>query len=187
MTPALVRQRIAGRAPGDDSWPPGLTRAAVLALLVTHASGMTVIFTRRTAHLADHAGQISFPGGRIEAGDRDAVAAALRETEEEIGLAAERVEVVGCLDVHDISTGFAVAPVVGLVAPPVALTLDSFEVAEAFEVPLDFLREPANRRRETIERRGRRHEVFVYDYQGRSIWGATARMVMNLCEVLDSR
>ncbi len=187
LTPAFVRRRLAGRG-GDGGSPaakrPGLTLAAVLVPLVTHADGLAALFTRRTDHLADHAGQISFPGGRVESGDRDPVATALREAEEEIGLAAGRVEVVGCLDVLDTSTGFLVTPVVGLVAPPVALSLDAFEVAEAFEVPLAFLLDPANRRREVIRRGARTREVDAFDYQGRTIWGATARMVINLHEIL---
>ena len=113
------------------------------------------------------------------------MATALREAAEEVGLSDDRIEVVGCLDVIDTSTGFLVAPVVGLIAPPIALTLDPFEVAEAFEVPLGFLLNPANRRREVRWRGGRSREVDAFDYQGRTIWGATARMVVNLHEILD--
>ena len=187
LTPAFVRRRLAGRGVGDlaGAARPGLTLAAVLVPLVTHADGLTALFTRRTDHLADHAGQISFPGGRVEPGDRDPVATALREAAEEVGLGDDRIEVVGCLDVLDTSTGFLVTPVVGLIAPPVALTLDTFEVAEAFEVPLAFLLDPANRRREVRRRGGRPREVDAFDYQGRTIWGATARMVINLHEILD--
>ncbi len=188
VTPAHARSRLAAHTPaGGGAWPSGLTRAAVLISLVTHAEEMTVIFTRRTAHLADHAGQISFPGGRIERADRDPVMTALREAEDEIGLAGDRVEVLGCLDVCDTSTGFAVAPVVGLVEPPLALALDANEVAEAFEVPVSFLMEPANRRRELRRRGGRVREVTVIDYRGRAIWGATARMAVDLCEVLSGK
>ena len=186
LTPAHVRDRLAGRAARDGAHAAALTPAAVLLPLVTHRAGMTVLFTERTAHLADHAGQVSFPGGRVEPGDRDAVAAALRETEEEIGLAAKSVEVVGSLDVFATSTGFAVTPVVGLVAPPLALTLDAFEVAEAFEAPLGFLFDPANRRRESRMHRGRRREYWVIDYQGHTIWGVTARIVVDLCAALDA-
>ena len=192
LTPAFVRRRLAARPPGGDgglaaAGPQGLTLAAVLVPLVTHERGMTALFTRRTAHLAVHPGQISFPGGRATPGDRDPVATALRETEEEIGMTADRVEVVGCLDPCDTSTGFLVTPVVGLVAPPVALKLDDFEVAEAFEVPLSFLLDPANRRGEKRRRDGRTREVDAFDYQDRTIWGATARMVINLYEVLYPR
>ena len=196
MTPAFVRRRFADLAAnaGDDrtasAWPPppgpelGLTPAAVLVPLVTHEQGMTAIFTQRTEHLADHAGQISFPGGRVERGDSDAVGTALREAREEIGLVPDRVDVVGRLGTFDTSTGFSVTPVVGLVAPPLALTLDAFEVAEAFEVPLGFLLDRANHRRERRMHEGRRREYHVLDYQGRVIWGATARMIVDLSAVL---
>lgn len=186
MTPAFVRHRLRDRGrggtPGDC--PDGLTAAAVLVPLVTHAGGMTAVFTRRTDHLSDHAGQVSFPGGRREPGDRDAVATALREAEEEIGLDAARVEVVGRLGLCDTSTGFGVVPVVGLVAPPLDFALDDFEVAEVFEVPLDFLLDPANRRRERRRHGGRLREYYAMDYDGRTIWGATARIVIALDEAL---
>ena len=191
MTPDQLRARLAARGNAGDgagAWPApveGATLAAVLMPLVTHPHGLTVILTQRTEHLDDHAGQISFPGGRIEPGDDHPAATALRETEEEIGLAANRVEVIGSLGLHDTSTGFAVVPVIGLVAPPVEFTLDAFEVAEAFEVPLDFLLDPANRQLGQIEHRGRLREYFFFDYDGRMIWGATARMIVELAETLS--
>ncbi|MFQ5785767.1 MAG: CoA pyrophosphatase [Alphaproteobacteria bacterium] len=186
MTPALVRRRLAARDTGRvaQAMPAGRIAAAVLIALVARERAMTAVFTRRTDHLADHPGQVSFPGGRVEPGDANPVATALREAGEEIGLAAARVEVVGCLDLCDTSTGFAVTPVVGLVAPPLDLTLDTFEVAEVFEVPLDFLLDPANRRREQRRYRGRLRDYYVLDYDGRTIWGATARMVVDLSAAL---
>ncbi len=192
MTPAFVRRRFADLAADaeDDRTasacepPPGLTTAAVLVPLVTHKQEMTVIFTQRTEHLADHAGQISFPGGRVERGDSGAVGTALREAREEIGLDPDRVDVVGRLGTFDTSTGFSVTPVVGLVVPPIALTLDAFEVAEAFEVPLGFLLDRANHRLESRIHKGRLREYHAIDYQGRVIWGATARMVVDLSTVL---
>ena len=192
MTPAAVRERLAALDPGGwDSVPEPaggaapLTPAAVLIPLVTHDAGLTAIFTERTAHLNDHAGQVSFPGGRFEPADGSAVTTALREAEEEIGLAREAVEVVGCLDAHDTSSGFSVVPVIGLVAPSYSLTLDAFEVAEAFEVPLSFLFDPANRRREEAFWRGRMHCYDVYDdFEGHMVWGVTARIVASLQEVL---
>lgn len=193
MTPDQLRARLAARGSAGDgtgAWPApvgGATLAAVLVPLVTHASGLTVILTRRTEHLDDHAGQISFPGGRIEPGDDHPAATALRETEEEIGLAANRIEVIGSLGLHDTSTGFAVVPVIGFVAPPIAYTLDAFEVAEAFEVPLDFLLDPANRQIGQIEYSGRMRDYFYFDYDGRMIWGATARMIVDLAETLMPR
>ncbi len=191
MTPDQLRARLAARGIADDgtgAWPApvgGATLAAVLVPLVTHSHGLTVILTQRTEHLDDHAGQISFPGGRIEPGDDHPAATALRETEEEIGLAANRIEVIGSLGLHDTSTGFAVVPVIGFVAPPVEFTLDAFEVAEAFEVPLDFLLDPANRQIGQIEHSGRLRDYFFFDYNGRMIWGATARMIVDLAETLN--
>ncbi len=169
-----------------DFYEPGraLTEAAVLVPIVTHGAGSTVLLTRRTDHLNDHAGQISFPGGRIDPGDADAWAAALRETEEEIGLEPTRIRLVGRLDTYVTRTGFEVTPLVGLVAPPLALTLDSFEVAEAFEVPLAFFLDPANRRTDSRLYQGKERHFFAYPYGDRYIWGATAGMLANLAEVL---
>ena len=120
-----------------------LTPAAVLFPIVLRDNGQTVLLTQRTAHLKDHAGQISFPGGRVEAEDESPIHTALRETEEEIGLARKHVEVLGFLPEYRTGTGFRVTPVVALVTPPFELALDPFEVAEAFEVPLAFLLDPA--------------------------------------------
>ena len=192
MTAECIRRRFADHAAGPEGASPhssreapdGLTPAAVLVPIVTHPQGMSAVFTRRTEHLADHPGQISFPGGRVERADADAVATALREAEEEIGLARERVDVIGRLDAFDTSTGFSVTPVVGFVAPPLALTLDTFEVAEAFEVPLEFLLDSGNHRRERRMHEGRLREYTALDYDGRVIWGATARMIVSLHEVL---
>src|SRR5271165_5248799 len=130
---------------GDHDLNPGMTPpstalrpAAVLVPLVDRAEGMTVLLTLRTAHLNAHAGQVAFPGGRIEPEDRDAVAAALRETEEEIGLPREHVSLIGRLDTYVTGTGFEITPIVGIVSTPFSLTVDPYEVAEVFEVPLPF-------------------------------------------------
>src|ERR1044071_6328395 len=137
--------------PGLISPPSTALRpAAVLVPLVDHSHGMTVLLTQRTAHLTAHAGQISFPGGRIEAQDPDPESAALRETEEEVGLPPDRVSVIGRLDTYVTGTGFEIAPIVGLVDPPVPISIDPFEVAEAFEVPLSFILDRRNHQR--IER-----------------------------------
>lgn len=162
-----------------------LTPAAVLVPLVDHQSGITVLLTQRTDHLNRHAGQIAFPGGRLEPEDPTAVAGALREAEEEIGLAEERVEVVGRLDDYVTGTGFVVAPVVGLITPPFAVRLDPMEVADVFEVPLDFFLDPANHRRETRMFKGVERRFWVMPYKHRYIWGATAAMLVNLYEVLS--
>jgi 8-oxo-dGTP pyrophosphatase MutT (NUDIX family) len=158
--------------------------AAVLVPLVPREQGLTVLLTQRTVHLAHHAGQISFPGGRVDAGDGSAEETALRETEEEIGLARERVRVLGRLPTYFIPSGFKVTPVVGWVEPPFDLRLDEFEVADAFEVPLAFFLDRSNHRLERGERNGRVREFFVMPYEGRNIWGATAGMLVTLSQVL---
>ncbi len=174
---------VSAAAPGDGP----LTPAAVLIPLVTHDHGLAAILTQRTEHLNDHAGQVSFPGGRHEPPDDGPVATALREAHEEIGLEPDTVEIIGSLDAQDTSTGFSVVPVVGLVAPVYSLTLDSFEVAEAFEVPLDFLFDGRNKRREEMFWRGRRRAYDVYDdYQGHKVWGVTARIIGSLQEAVNN-
>jgi 8-oxo-dGTP pyrophosphatase MutT (NUDIX family) len=172
--------------PGPGFTPPSaaLRPAAVLVPLIDHPHGMAVLLTQRTAHLSAHAGQIAFPGGSIEAGDADEIVAALRETEEEVGLARERVSVVGRLDTYVTGTGFEIAPIVGIIVPPVAISIDPSEVAEAFEVPLSFILDRRNHQRIERESAGRRRAFFVLPYQGRNIWGATAGILVNLAEVL---
>ncbi len=152
----------------------------MLVPLVERMDGMTVLFTRRTEHLDDHAGQISFPGGRVEDRDAGPEETALRETEEELGLPRIHVELAGRLDLYRTRTGFAVTPVVGFLRPPFPLAPDEFEVAEVFEVPLHFLLDPANYRR---HRRDDRH-FYAVPYGRHFIWGATAGMLINLRDVL---
>ncbi len=175
---------------GDHHLNPGmavgeaLTPAAVLVPIVTRPQGLTTLFTQRTGHLAHHAGQISFPGGHVAPEDETPEATALRETEEEIGLARDRVEIVGRLSRYVTRTGFAVTPVVGFVAPPFALDPDPHEVAEVFEVPLDFLLDPANHQRHSRMFQGTVRHFYAMPYQRHYIWGATAGMLMNLYQVL---
>jgi 8-oxo-dGTP pyrophosphatase MutT (NUDIX family) len=170
--------------PGETPPSAALRPAAVLVPLIDRADGMTVLLTQRTAHLSAHAGQISFPGGRIEEQDADAVAAALRETEEEVGLPRELVSVIGRLDTYITGTGFEITPIVGIVAPSYTLTIDPYEVAEAFEVPLAYILDKRNHNRQERESAGRTRVFFVLPYEGRNIWGATAGMLVNLAEVL---
>lgn len=182
------------RIRGDHDLNPGmmagagepLRPAAVLAGLVERPEGLTILFTQRTAHLAAHAGQISFPGGRLEPEDPGPQAAALRETAEEIGLPADRVEVAGRLDAYVTRTGFHITPVVGLIAPPFDLTLDPFEVAEAFEVPLDFFLQPHLPKTHDREVFGTVRRFYAFPWRDRYIWGATAGMLVNLRDVLLS-
>jgi 8-oxo-dGTP pyrophosphatase MutT (NUDIX family) len=139
-----------------------------------------VIFTQRTSHLKAHSGQVSFPGGRAEPEDPTPEFTALREAQEEIGLPMERVEVLARLPEYHTRTGFRVTPVVGLLEPPVELAPDPREVEEVFEVPLAFLLDPANHRRETRVLQGRSVAYYVMRYEKRTIWGATAGMLVNL-------
>lgn len=157
-----------------------LTAAAVLFPIVLRDSGNTVLLTQRTAHLRDHAGQISFPGGRVEDEDLSPTHTALRETEEEIGLSRDHVEVVGFLPEYRTGTGFRVTPVVALVRPPFDLQPDPFEVAEVFEVPLAFLLDPANHQQHSLHHRGALRQYFAMPYGDYFIWGATAGMIRSL-------
>ncbi|HEX3881487.1 MAG TPA: CoA pyrophosphatase [Stellaceae bacterium] len=184
---AEVRAAIRGdREVTPDMTQPSaaLRAAAVLVPLVDRPGGLTVLLTQRTAHLHAHAGQISFPGGRMEPDDADSIATALRETEEEVGLPREHVTVVGRLDNYVTGTGFEITPIVGIVTPPFAIVIDPFEVAEAFEVPLSYFLDRRNHQRVERESAGRRRVFYVLPFEGRNIWGATAGMLVNLAEVL---
>jgi 8-oxo-dGTP pyrophosphatase MutT (NUDIX family) len=186
-----LRQRLKRAPPanavyGDDGTEgreAASTPAAVLIPVIVHEQP-TVLFTQRTAHLKNHSGQVSFPGGRAEPGDASAEFTALRETEEEIGLAMQRVEVLARLPDYRTRTGFRVTPVIGLVAPPLVLVPDPREVAEVFEVPLAFLMDERNRQRRTREFQGQQVAYYVFEYGERIIWGATAGILVNLNRML---
>lgn len=168
-------------APGL-SQPAVLRPAAVLVGLVERHQGLSVLFTRRTAHLTAHAGQVSFPGGRCEDCDEDAVATALRESHEEVGLPPELVQVAGSLDEYHTGTGFSITPVVGFFAGDFKPKPDPFEVADIFEVPFDFLMDPRNHKRERIHWKGAMREYYAMPYNGHYIWGATAGIIRNFYE-----
>jgi 8-oxo-dGTP pyrophosphatase MutT (NUDIX family) len=178
---------------GDHALNPGmepvqpLKPAAVLVPLIDRPDELTVLFTHRTSHLAHHGGQVSFPGGHIEPQDGGPTETALRETEEEVGLDRRRVNVIGRLDTYITRTGFVVTPVVGVVNPPFALKPDPHEVAEIFEVPLSFLLNRENHRRCTAEFEGVTRYFWAVPYGRHFIWGATAGMLINLCDILDAR
>ena len=164
-----------------------LRPAAVLIALIQRPSGLQVLFTVRSSRLQDHAGQISFPGGRLESGDASAIDAALREAREEIELDRELVEVLGTMPPYSTISGFRVVPVVGLIAPGVQLRADPLEVEEFFEVPLSFLMNGANHQRRVVVQQSRRRFVYSMEYFGRRrylIWGATAAMLRNLYRFL---
>jgi 8-oxo-dGTP pyrophosphatase MutT (NUDIX family) len=169
---------------GVAARPAGRRPAAVLVPIVLRPEALTMLFTRRTAHLKDHSGQISFPGGRAEPDDAGPEGTALREAQEEIGLADGRVEVLGRLSEYHTRTDFRVTPVVALIATPFELQLDAHEVAEVFEVPLSFLLDPANHQRHTREFQGRMVPYYAIPYREHYIWGATAGMLVNLYRYL---
>ena len=201
IAPAAMRQRF-GSPP---LWEPEIkverarvdrqpTAASVLVPLILRDE-LTVLLTQRTDHLTDHPSQISFPGGRAEPEDADAVATALREAREEIGLDAAEVEVLGSLPTYTTGTGFIVTPVVALVKPGFTLELDPFEVADAFEVPLAWLMDPAHHQRHAVDIGGHHREFLSIPWTGIDaagqprryfIWGATAAMLRNLYRFLSA-
>lgn len=198
MQPDFIRHRLLA----PPAWEPeltdesriydqtrGLRQAAVLVPLVERGDGLTVLLTQRNANLSAHAGQISFPGGSQETYDADRIATALRETEEEIGLRRDFIEVLGSLPDYITGTGFHVSPVVGLVRGGFTLQPDASEVAEIFEVPLAFLMDPARHERRLLRWEGGERQFYAMPYprEGggqRFIWGATAGMLRNLYHLL---
>jgi len=162
----------------------GTCPAAVLVPVVVRPEGLTLLLTRRAEHLHHHPGQISFPGGRVEAADGSPVETALRETREEIGLQQRHIELLGELPQYITSTGFSIRPVIGLVHPPFTLELDAFEVAEVFEAPLAFVLDPANRQRYSMVYEGRTRHFHAMPWRGHFIWGATAGMLVTLSSAL---
>jgi 8-oxo-dGTP pyrophosphatase MutT (NUDIX family) len=178
---------------GDYDLNPGtrpetgreLAPAAVLLPIVLR-SEPTILFTERTAHLSRHAGQVSFPGGRANSDDLSLVETALRETKEETGIAASYVTIAGFLDPYETGTGYAILPVVGLLAEGFVLMPDPNEVAEVFEVPLAFLLDSKNRERHTREWQGRQRSYYAYTYDGHYIWGATAAILSGFAERLGT-
>jgi 8-oxo-dGTP pyrophosphatase MutT (NUDIX family) len=161
-----------------------LRPAAVLVPIIERRGGATILFTRRADTLQAHAGQVSFPGGRIDEIDGGAVDAALRETQEEISLSRDFIDVVGFLDHYETGTGFAITPVVSVVREGFALKANSREVAEIFETPFEFLMNPANHQRHSREWQGKMRHFYAMPHNGQYIWGATAGMLVNLYERL---
>jgi 8-oxo-dGTP pyrophosphatase MutT (NUDIX family) len=170
--------------PGTYPENPKLRHAAVLVPVVNRPEGLSILLTQRTDHLANHAGQISFPGGHIEDDDSTPEEAALRETEEEVGLHRRHISIIGRLSNYVTRTGFLITPIVGVVEPPFDTTPDPHEVAEVFEVPLDFLLDKKNHERHTLFYAGKDRYFWAMPYGDYYIWGATAGMLVNLHDFL---
>jgi 8-oxo-dGTP pyrophosphatase MutT (NUDIX family) len=190
VPPGLTDPSAPGIRRGDLDLDPTLweragvraTRPAAVLVPIVDRAEPTVLLTQRTAELASHAGQVAFPGGKIEPNDESPVAAALREAKEEVGLAPMLVEPIGYLDLHLTFSGFRILPTVARVKPDFTLTLNPREVTEAFEVPLDFLMEPANHQRKTRDWKGITREYYAMPFGERYIWGITAGILRNLYE-----
>lgn len=165
----------------------GDTRRRAAAVLIGLREGVQprIVFTVRTAHLQSHAGQVAFPGGRRDPGDIDAVATALRESEEEIGLARDEVVPLGFLDCFETISGYCITPVVARIAEAAVLYPTPDEVAEVFEVPFAFFLEPSNLKRYVMDYRGHRRAMVEFVHGGHRIWGATAAMLLNLLERME--
>lgn len=181
--------------PGSESWPPGMREqlasslkpAAVLIPVIEHDDAdLSLLLTQRAAELKHHAGQVSFPGGRMELHDADIEVTALRETYEEIGIAQQDVTVIGYLSPMPTITGYAVTPVIGLVADGVELIVDQTEVEYAFEVPLPFLLDPCNKKMVERDVDGRLATMAEFHYEGRRIWGATAFIILQLIKEIKN-
>jgi len=205
ITAATLRERLAGTRmpqdptevvmpPGSERWPTGMRElllqslkpAGVLIPVIERAASLSVLLTQRSAELKHHAGQISFPGGRMEEADADILATALRETHEEVGIAPRQVSVIGYLPPMPTVTGYAVTAVVGLVSVAEELVIDTSEVEYAFEVPLSFLLDRRNQQPVEHEFHGRRISMIEFVYDDQHIWGATAHMLMQLGKYLKT-
>jgi 8-oxo-dGTP pyrophosphatase MutT (NUDIX family) len=196
MTRSLTREEIAHRLQGPLRIPTRrlerparpeheLRQAAVLIPLIERPAGMTVLLTLRTAHLSNHAGQVSFPGGRSEPADKDAVETALRETEEEIGLPRNHVEILGRMTDYITGSRFRVTPVIGVIRPPFPLETDPTEVESVFEAPLGLLMDPANQLTKTrLQDDGTMRHYYEMNWPDRRIWGITAGILVELSDIL---
>jgi 8-oxo-dGTP pyrophosphatase MutT (NUDIX family) len=173
---------LSGVVPLPEVWRP----AAVLVPLVRRDAGLTVLLTQRTEDMPSHAGQIAFPGGRRQAEDPDEIATALRETEEEVGLTRDFIEVIGPMDHYRTGTGYEITPIVGIVTPGFTARADPREVADVFEVPLDHFLDERNHRIDSRVWQGRERRYYAMPYGERYIWGATAGMLKNLQFVLTA-
>ena len=183
---ALDQRPLEPLLAGDDAVAPGNLAPAAVLVAITDRPQPGVILTVRHADMRTHAGQVAFPGGRIDKGE-DARAAALREAWEELGLEPAAVEIIGPLDPYRTVTGFAVTPILAVIPPDLPLAPHEAEVADWFEAPLDFVLDPANQRRDSVLFEGRLRHYYRIDWNGRNIWGATAAMLVNLSRRLQWR
>jgi 8-oxo-dGTP pyrophosphatase MutT (NUDIX family) len=161
-----------------------LRHAAVLMPLVSRPAGVHLLLTQRTSHLKGHAGQISFPGGGVEPADRDRADTALRETEEEIGLSRDRIEILGAMPDYELNSGYLVTPVVGWIEPPYQVNPDPYEVQDVFEIPLRHFLDHRSFQRRRYEYDGMVRRYLAAPYEGRYVWGATAGMLYFLFQLL---
>ncbi len=203
VTAGHIRERMAGTSmpadplavvmpPGSRAWPEDLRRkmcenlkpAGVLIPILEYRDSLSVLLTQRSADLKNHAGQVSFPGGRMESADADITVTALRETHEEVGIRPEQVDIAGYLQPMLTVTGYAVTPIVGLIQPSISLTLDHSEVEHAFEVPLSFLLDEGNQQLSEREIHGVAVPIVEFNYASMRIWGATANMLVALRHTL---
>jgi 8-oxo-dGTP pyrophosphatase MutT (NUDIX family) len=190
VTPALTDPAARGVRRGDLDLDPTMweragvvaTRPASVLVPIIDRGESTVLLTQRTAELPSHAGQVAFPGGKIDPGDESPVAAALREAREEVGLASTLVEPIGYLDLYLTFSGFRILPTVARVKPDFTLTLNPREVTETFEVPLSFLMNPKNHQRKTRDWKGIARDYYAIAFGDRYIWGITAGILRNLYE-----
>ncbi|MCK5041327.1 MAG: CoA pyrophosphatase [Sphingomonadales bacterium] len=159
-------------------------KAAVLIPLISRKNGITVLLTKRAAHLPSHAGQVAFPGGKVEAQDKDIIHTALREAEEEVGLHKTFVNILGILDNYQTGTGFDIAPVVGVVEEGFEIVADRQEVEDVFEVPLSFILNKQNHILKSMFYKGADRQFYAMEFEGHTIWGATAAILVNFCYVL---
>lgn len=180
-----INPHLAADARFENRWTTKRQDAAVLIPIIDRREGPTVLLTVRSSDLASHAGQISFPGGRVDPGDADRVATALRETEEEVGIPRAAVDVVGALGVHHGGLGFEVTPIVGVVDAAAPIRPDPREVAEIFEAPLDWFADLRNHKTEEREHLGVRYKMFAAPYGRFHIWGLTAGILRSLAEILQ--
>lgn len=164
-----------------------LTPASVLVPIIDDAHGLQMLFTKRTSHLKNHAGQISFPGGKKEPQDLTLQDTAIRETIEEIGLKQQQINILGHLSPLSSSTGFFVTPYISLITPPLELTLGVMEVAAVITIPLDYLLNAHNHQQQNILINNQQHTVYVIEYEKQQVWGLTAKVIVNLAQELTRK